>query len=112
MIYVKYVLIHKLWKDYFLQSYIYILSVIHAVIHLSSHEKISLSIHVYSPFLWFTLIKAGNSQIMRQGETLKQIQLVLIRYELSTCNNGAAITHNAFCLSFAWQRQSLRSGTV
>lgn len=43
---------------------------------------------------------------------LKHIQLVLIRNGLSTCNNGAAITHNDFCLSFAWQRQSGRSGTV
>lgn len=31
----------------------------------------------------------------------KQTQLLLIRYKLSTCNNGAAITRNALCPSLA-----------
>lgn len=42
---------------------------------------------------------------MSQRETIsvKQVQLVLITYGQSTCNNGAAITHNVLCLSLAWQ---------
>lgn len=65
-------------------------------------------------FVLFPLKKAGKRQIMRQEETIsvKQTQLVLVRYDLSTCNNGAAITANALCLSLAWQRQAGESGTL